>query len=159
MPRVAVDFRSVSNENYKNFKLKNPTSKITKDVFIDILYTFNELCRDTVLEKGIKVKLPLGIGDISIIKYKRKKLIGKNNEFINLPIDWQKTKLLGKKTYNFNYDTEGYFFRWWWFKRSSMLKFSDLWSFKPLRISSRMVAHYLKQDLNQQFIYQEYNKN
>jgi hypothetical protein len=55
------------------------------------------------------VKLPFGFGEISINKKKEKDIKG-NNEFINLPIDWKRLKEKGKLIYNFNYDTEGYFF-------------------------------------------------
>ena len=85
--------------------------------------------------------------------------IGKDKdgrEFINLPVDWKKTREKGKIIYNFNYDTEGYFFGWVWFKRSTRIRHSVLWYFKPCRNTSRLLAHYIKADPKYQHIYREW---
>ena len=69
------------------------------------------------------------------IKRKEERLkLADGKEFVNLPIDWQKTKEKGKVIYNFNYHTEGYFFGWMWFKQTARFKNSDLWYFKPSRL-------------------------
>lgn len=157
MPRVAVDWRSASKENYKNFCKKNPTVNVSFDQWRNIIYTFNESFKLYILETGELARLPLGFGDFSINKKKRKKVIefdGKQK--INLPIDWQKTKEKGKIIYNFNYHTEGYFFGWIWFKTAARVKNSDLWFFKPSRNTSRLLSHYLKTDDKYQHIYREW---
>jgi hypothetical protein len=124
------------------------------------LYTYNESFKEYILETGEKVKLPFGFGEFSINKKKRRKL--KNNvdgkEFVNLPIDWQKTKEKGKIIYNFNYHTEGYFFGWMWFKQTARFKNFDLWYFKPSRLTSRLLSHYLKTNDKYQYIYNEWKK-
>ena len=78
---------------------------------------------------------------------------GPNDEFINLAVDWKKTKEKGKIIYNFNYHTEGYFFGWVWFKESTRFKHSDLWYFKPTRVTSRLLAHYIQTNDKYQHIY------
>jgi len=45
---------------------------------------------------------------------------------------------MGKRIYNFNYHTEGFFFGWMWFKESARLKNIDLWYFKASRVTSRL---------------------
>jgi nucleoid DNA-binding protein len=126
----------------------------------NILYTYNECFKEYILETGEKAKLPYGFGEFSINKKKRRKL--KNDvdgkEFVNLPIDWQKTKEKGKVIYNFNYHTEGYFFGWMWFKSTARFKNSDLWYFKPSRLTSRLLSHYLKTNDKYQYIYNEWKK-
>jgi hypothetical protein len=82
----------------------------------------------------------------------------KGEEYINLPVDWQKSKEKGKRIYNFNYHTEGYFFGWMWFKQSARFKNSDLWYFKPSRLTSRLLSHYLKTNDKYQHIYNEWKK-
>jgi len=77
-------------------------------------------------------------------------------EYINLPIDWQKTREKGKVIYNFNYHTEGFFFGWHWFKQNARFKHSDLWYFKPSRTTSRLLSHYIKADDKYQHIYREW---
>ena len=158
--RTKIDWRSSSKENYNQFCKKNSAIKLTFDEWRNILYTYNESFKEYILETGEKAKLPYGFGEFSINKKKRRRL--KNNidgkEFVNLPIDWQKTKEKGKVIYNFNYHTEGYFFGWMWFKPTARFKNSDLWYFKPSRLTSRLLSHYLKTSDKYQHIYNEWKK-
>jgi nucleoid DNA-binding protein len=157
--RVKVDWRSSSRDNYNNFCKNNPSIKISFDEWKNIVYSFNESFKNYILETGERAKLPSGFGEFSINKKKRRKIKGTNGkEFINLPVDWKKTKAKGKIIYNFNYHTEGYFFGWTWFKETARLKNSDLWYFKPSRITSRLLSHYLKTDEKYQHIYCEWKK-
>lgn len=158
--RTKIDWRSSSKDNYNNFCKKHPSIKLTYDEWRNVLYTYNESFKEYILETGEKVKLPFGFGEFSINKKKRRKL--KNDvdgkEFVNLPIDWKKTKEKGKVIYNFNYHTEGYFFGWMWFKNTARFKNSDLWYFKPSRLTSRLLSHYLKTNEKYQYIYNEWKK-
>ena len=158
--RTKIDWRSSSKESYNNFCKKHPSIKLTYDEWRNILYTYNESFKEYILETGERIKLPFGFGEFSINKKKRRRL--KNNvdgkEFVNLPIDWQKTKEKGKIIYNFNYHTEGYFFGWMWFKQTARFKNFDLWYFKPSRLTSRLLSHYLKTSDKYQNIYREWKK-
>lgn len=156
--RVKIDWRSASKENYNSFCKKHPSIKLTFDEWRNILYSFNESFKNYILETGDKAKMPFGFGEFSINKKKRRKKKGLNDEFVNLPIDWQKTKEKGKRIYNFNYHTEGYFFGWMWFKGTARLKGVDLWYFKPSRTTSRLLSHYIKTDNKYQHIYREWKK-
>lgn len=157
--RTKLDWRSSSKENYNNFCKKNPQVKLTFDEWRNIIYTFTDAFREYILETGEKAKLPFGFGEFSINKKKRRKMKGVDGkEFVNLPIDWQKTKEKGKRIYNFNYHTEGYFFGWMWFKDSARLKQSDLWYFKASRTTSRLLSHFLKTNDKYQHIYREWKK-
>lgn len=156
--RVAVDWRSVSKTNYKDFCEIHTTIKLTFNEWKAIIYLFNETFREYILETGDKAKLPAGFGQFSIKKKKRKKqtILEEGTTYIHLPIDWKKTKEKGKIMYNFNYHTEGFFFGWVWFKRSAVFKHSNLWGFKPSRVTSRLINQYINQDTKYQFIYQEW---
>jgi len=157
--RVKIDWRSSSKDNYIDFCKKNPNIKLSLDEWKQIVYTFNESFRDYILETGDKAKLPFGIGEFSINKKKRKKIVEYDGkEHIALPVDWQKTKAKGKLIYNFNFHTEGYFFGWTWFKPSARFKHADLWYFKPCRATSRLLSHYLKTNDQYQHLYQEWKK-
>ena len=108
MSRSKVDWRSSSKANYQDFKLKYPATKISFEAWKHVIYGFNEGYRNHILETGDRVKMPFGFGDFSINKRKRvKKKTINGKEFINLPIDWKKTKEKGKIIYNFNFHTEG----------------------------------------------------
>lgn len=159
MPRVKIDWRSSSKENYKDFCKKNPKYQLSFDDWRNIVYTFNDVFKNYILETGEKAKLPYGFGEFTINKKKRKRVYTHDNkEKINLPIDWKKTKEKGKIIYNFNYHTEGYFFGWLWLKDSVRFKNADLWYFKPTRSTSRMLSHYLNTDLKYQQLYREWKK-
>jgi nucleoid DNA-binding protein len=159
MPRVKIDWRSSSKDNYKSFCKKHPLIKLTFDEWRNIIYSFNEAFKNYILETGEKAKLPLGFGEFSINKKKRKKFKQVDGvEVINLPIDWQRSKEKGKRIYNFNYHTEGYFFGWMWFRETARLKHTNLWYFKPTRTTSRLLSHYIKTDEKYQHIYREWKK-
>lgn len=157
--RTKIDWRSSSRENYNHFCKKHPSLKLSFDEWRNIIYTFTEQFKEYILETGERSKLPFGFGEFSINKKKRKKI--KNidgKEYINLPIDWQKTREKKKVIYNFNYHTEGYFFGWVWFKETVRLRNTDLWYFKPSRNTSRLLSHFLKTSDKYQHIYHEWKK-
>ena len=157
--RVAKDWRSASKENYKNFKSEKPEIDISFEDWKKIVYGFNKMFTEHMLETGEKIKLPNGLGEFAVNKKKRVRVtVVDGKEYINLPIDWQKTKEKGKVIYNFNYHTEGYFFGWMWFKQTARFKNSDLWYFKPSRLTSRLLSHYLKTSDKYQNIYREWKK-
>lgn len=154
--RTRIDWRSASKENYNSFCKKHPTVKLTFDQWRNIIYTYTDYFKTYILETGERAKLPYGFGEFSINKKKRRKLKGLNDEFVNLPVDWKKTKEKGKIIYNFNFHTEGYFFGWMWFKSTARLRHTDLWYFKPSRTTSRLLSHYLKTDPKYQHLYHQW---
>ena len=156
--RVKVDWRSASRENYNSFCKKHSSINLTFDEWRNIVYSYNESFKNYILETGERAKLPFGFGEFSINKKKRKKRKGVNNEFVNLPVDWQKTREKGKLIYNFNYHTEGFFFGWIWFKETARLKNTKLWYFKPSRTTSRLLSHYIKTNDKYQHMYNEWKK-
>ena len=156
MARTKIDFRSGSKANYLDFCKKHPDVDISFVDWKNIVYTYNDMYRIYILETGEKVKMPMGLGQFSINKKKRKRRKGPNGEYINMAVDWQKSKALGKRIYILNHHTDGYFFGWMWFNTSATIKFRKLWYFKPYRVSSRLIAHYIKVDEKYQHIYKEW---
>lgn len=154
--RVKIDWRSASRENYKDFCKKHPSINLTFDEWRNIIYTFTDNFKNYILETGEKAKLPFGFGEFSINKKKRRKMKGLQDEFVNLPVDWKRTKEKGKIIYNFNFHTEGFFFGWMWFKSTARFRNVDLWYFKPSRVTSRLLSHYIKTDEKYQHIYRQW---
>ena len=158
--RVKVDYRTASRESYKDFCCNHPDIELSFDEWRNILYTYTEMFKQYMLETGERARLPNGFGEFFINKRKRNKTKTiKDKEIIILPIDWKKTKEKGKKVYNFNFHTEGYSFSWKWDKLVAKMKFSGIWVFKPSRVTSRLLAHYLKVDEKYQHIYKEWYNN
>lgn len=155
--RTKVEYRTASRESYDRFISTHPDVNITYEKFKQIIYTFSYYLRDHILETGEMIKLPFGMGELSINKRKTRR-VNKYNKII-LPIDWVATKKNGFKTYNFNDHTEGYKFRWIWFRGKARFGYALMWVFKPSRTTSRLLAKYLKQPNSKyQFLYREYWK-
>jgi hypothetical protein len=150
--RTKIEYRQASKETWKRFCDANPDIKITYLAFQKIIYGFNYAFRDDTIQTGKKNKLLYGFGVFVVEKYKRRKtkILPDGTEVFNLSVDWKKTRELGKYVYHLNRHTDGNSLRWRWFPRSAKFKMSEVWSFKPSRISSRLIKHYLLQDTNQQ---------
>lgn len=145
MPRVSTQYRVVSKDNYNRFCIENSEVNISFETWKNIQYSYMSLFMKDILESGEKKKIPFGLGALSINKKKSKRTKEYNGKtYINLPIDWQKTKKEGKVIYNLNYHTDGYRYRWLWFKEYCHFFHSDLYVFKPSRELSRTLAVYLK---------------
>lgn len=143
--RVSVEYRTNSREVYKRFCEAHPNITIEYKKWDKVLRTYNQYFRDYILETGDRAKMPGGFGDFAISKKKRSKTKVKDGvTYINLPVDWKKTKEVGKYIYQFNSHTEGYSCKWYWFRGEARFTSSDVWIFKPSRESSRKITEYLK---------------
>lgn len=159
MSRTSRGWRMAGKSTWQKFRDENPEIKLSYVEYQNIIYGFNENFRDYLLETGVKAKLPWGFGDFVIAKKKPKKfrksrMTGEN--LVNLPVDWQKTKELGFRVYHFNSHTEGFKFYLKWFSYKARFAFSEVWSFKPSRITSRLISHHIQKNPDSQFKYQEW---
>ena len=86
MSRSAVDWRSANKNNYTLFREKHPEVDVTFDEWKNVIYSFMELYKETILETGYKTRLPAGIGEFAISKGKSKKIKidYKGKEHVNL---------------------------------------------------------------------------
>jgi len=157
--RIKNEWRSASMENYKEFCKVYPDTNISFKDWKIIIYSYNEEIIKHILETGEKVKLPEGLGEIAIIKKKRALRTGRNGEFINLHVNWKKSRELKKRIYEFNFHTEGFSFHWRWFKRTARIHLATLFYFNATRVNSRLLGHYLKTDNKYQHIYMEWDMN
>jgi hypothetical protein len=160
MPRPKLDYRSASRESYQSFCKDHPQIKMSFELFKQIIYTINEVYASFVLE-GEKIKLPQGFGSIAINKKKQvKKIVVKGKEKMCLAIDWNESRKQGKKIYHLNAHTDGYRYKWFWFKAEAFLPDIYLWGFNATRIGSRTLAKYLKME-NSPYVhlYKEYSAN
>lgn len=157
MPRVKVSYRSSSKEVYNKFCSRFPEIKLSFDKWKKIIYTYNELFRDYILETGDRVKLPWGLGSFSINKKKSRKTIDiDGREITVLPVNWKRSKEAGKKIYLLNSHTDGYRYKWIWFADDARIYQTSIWVFKPSRVSSRLLAHYLTKSGNYFQIYKQW---
>lgn len=164
--RMPVQYRTGSRETYNRWAAANPHISLSYNEWCNIIYTFSYNFRDHLLETGAKDKLPHGLGAFAVSKKKVTRSIimpETGEEKIVLPVDWVKTKKAGRYIYHMNFHTNGYRFKWKWFTNSARFFKSDIWVFKPARVTSRLITHYLNQNSSYQHKYKEWhllhNKN
>lgn len=140
------------DELYKSYIEETGNKKNSDNIYERKLYidrkTYGRLFSDyfsLILEyiyQGKIYKLPHGNGEISIRKSKGKVLLNENGE-INvkfLPIDWKKTKEVGKIIYHFNEHTDGYRYSFEWKKGGSIKGGKrSLYKFYAVRKNNRRI--------------------
>lgn len=147
-----------SPELYKYFKEKNfPISsiyqieygeynKIVKKIFEDIM--------ESIIYHNHEIILPANMGSISIRGHKRR-VIYKNGKIIdNFPIDWDATLKLWERdneaaekkivVKNFNVNTGGYTYKFYWKKNRAKFKTKSKWKFRPTRTNKLRLAAALR---------------
>lgn len=161
MSRVKVSYRSCSSACFKEFQAKHPNVKLTYRQFESIIYTYNKMFRDYVLETGDKFRMPHGFGDISIRKWKKKKILVDPNtgeEHVAMAIDWKRSKEEGKHVYIFNHHTDGFRFQWKWFRDTAIFENKKVFVFKPTRETSRKLAEIIKKNPQHYHKFREWPK-
>jgi len=151
--RTKYEYRSASREVFKRFKEKHPEVDLKYTDWCNIVYSFNYGFRDYCLETGRKAKFPYGIGVFCITKFKQPKIkVVDGVSHINMNVDWKKTKEKGFRVFHMNNHTEGFGFRWYWIFGTQRFFQSEIWSFKPSRVSSRLINHYIKQNYSSKYL-------
>lgn len=160
MSRRKREYRTYSRENYDRFLKETNISEqeLSYPKYCKNLEVCNWMFVEYTLRTGQKVSLPYGFGALAINKKKLKMYKEyKGKKYINLRVNWAKTRELKKKVYHTNEHTDGYNFRWLWFCSDAKLHLSDLYVFKPGRYPSRAINKYLrKPDGNYKEIYLEW---
>lgn len=160
MPRYTASLRTASRACWQEFCSTYPTIKLSFKEYESIIYTDNANRMLHVLETGCELPLPYGFGKVSIQRKITTATYTDKNGFthIILPVDWKKTRETGKKTYFYNDHTEGWRYKWIWFKNSSTgLKMKDIWSFKVAREWSEQLNNFVtREDKKYLFTYTEY---
>lgn len=146
MPRTKIEYNTGSVANYNRFLKEN---KLTKEQLPFKKFTKNiEICNwmwiEYALKTGNKVVLPFGFGPIAVNKKMLKRFKEYDGKkYVNLRIDWAKTKKIGKRVYHTNEHTDGYNFKWAWFPKQSKIYLPDLYNFKACRYASREITKYV----------------
>lgn len=142
--RLKTDYRSVSRNVYNKFCSTYPDIKISFEKWKEIVYAFNYELRDYILNSGEKVRLPWGVGPVAINKKKSKKIKEFNGkQYVNLPVNWKRTKEVGKTIYYTNSHTDGHRCKWMWFSKEAKFASSEIWNFRAYRKSSRKLKDLL----------------
>ncbi len=152
MSRSKKQYRTNSRENYERFLKENNMSSIELSYkkFSKNLEVCNWMFIEYALRTGQKVTFPHGFGAGCVNKRMLKRYVEHDGKrYINLRVDWNKTRLIGKKVYHTNEHTDGYNYKWLWDKKYATFTLSDTYIFKPCRYASRAIAKYLKRPNSQ----------
>ena len=120
---------------------------VTKSIYRKVCQDFNDMLVNELME-GRTVKLPHGLGKLTVVKYKI--------NWKRPPIDFHATKKLGHTVYHTNTHSDGYCAKVEWKRRKRLIKnlffyeFDITWS-NSKRISQQM----MKEDGHKIFQVQE----
>lgn len=147
MSRKKKEYRTYSKENYNRFLKENnlTEAQISYPKYCENLEVCNWMYVEYALRTGEKVPLPHGFGPIAVNKKMLKRYKEHNGKkYINLRVDWAKTRLHGKKIYHTNEHSDGYNFHWLWFSTDAKFGLADIYVFKPGRYMSRAINKYVR---------------
>lgn len=128
MSITLTDFYKDYRKKYKNTEYHLESAEYKKIVNL----ITNEILEQ--VHQGKKVKLPLNLGELYIIKKIQKKR----------PIDWVNTKKYNKVIYHNNFHSEGYVYRFKWAKATARFKNKKMYEFRPMRKNSRYLTQLIK---------------
>ena len=146
MSQKKKQYRTYSRENYDTFLKEHRMleSQLSFPKWKKNLEICNWMWIEYALRTGMKVVLPFGFGPVAVNKKMLKRFKEyKGNKFINLRIDWKRTKQHGKHIYHTNEHSDGFNYKWLWSSKEAKFYLSDLYVFKPGRYASRAIAKYI----------------
>jgi len=141
------DYTTISPEAYKSFQKATKLTHIDRATWRSVIYMYNQMLVEHLINTGEKVRLPHGLGMLHIRKQRKKMewvVVGGKKVLKNAPIDWQATRKAGKLVYYQNFHTEGYTCRFVWSRRGVNFKNADCWNFQVCREAKRKLAAHLK---------------
>lgn len=117
--------------------------------FAKILRDFNKELSRVILEESEIINLPFRLGKLYITKTKQWYSKPEWSKIpLNLPIDWKTSKEIGKRVYHLNEHTNGYIYRWRWYKRGAHVANVTLYKFLPVRQNKRKITQLLKKGVD-----------
>lgn len=149
MSKPKRDFRTASKEAYKLFRKAHPelAKKVNSTTYIAVVKKYNEALIKYALDTGNQIFLPYNFGVVCV---HRKPQVNfyydeEGNAKNIMPIDWVKSKELGKRVYILNNHTEGFRYRFLW-RSARQMAMRGIWEFHPTREASRELARRLKEE-------------
>ena len=112
--------------------------KIDYNTYKHIVNCFYDLFLNALFEDSKLIKLPYGLGSVSIVKYKPKTLTQKS-----LSVDYKASAEYGKKIYHLNEHSDGYKFRLYWSKLPQTFPDRYKYQLSLVRTNKRKLAQYI----------------
>lgn len=127
---LSYDIITGSSTMFKLFKELNPKLNIDSKQYKQIIEQINLYYINHILDTGNIVFLPNGLGKMMIQKNKRKFKFTKDrkSKYLRAPINWPESYKQGKIIYYLNENTDGYTYRYYWFKKASYIEKNTIWT-------------------------------
>ena len=122
---------------YRNTEFSHEPYKVTKELYKKILFDFNLAVQDVVINKGLNVKLPYGLGTWKIVKFKHK--------FKKTRMDYAHYNKTGQWIPHINYHSDNFIAKWFWEKKKLRITNSYYYAFTPCNTSCKMLAKNMKE--------------
>jgi hypothetical protein len=118
-----------SREMFKLFKEEHPQVNIDSKKYKEVIEALNLYYLNHILETGNVVILPHGLGKIMIQKNKRRLRPTKDGKstYLKAPVNWKETQKQGKIIYYLNENTDGFTYRYLWFKKGAYINHNSIW--------------------------------
>jgi len=143
---------------YKEFKSEVDKYDLSKNEFLDLMYSYFKYLSDELLDKGT-ITLPGANGYFEVVERLGTIRLNDKGEIINKMVDWHTTNQLWKKDekhklnktliYHLNDHTNGRWYRIKWFKNNITHKNIGLYKYKPCRTLARQLAQNIKLNLKE----------
>jgi hypothetical protein len=132
--------------NYLQDNLPNSTNYVTKEDFKEINLLFFKLLSKEIIENGYVYKVPSGLGEIFIKKFKPSKKRAIDFKMTNALYAEHNLKNPDNKKiiYHKNNHSFGYAGRWYWKKTKAILPNKSLYKLQPVRSNKRALAKSIK---------------
>lgn len=122
---------------YRVYK-KTVDNPLDFKVYRKVIFTFNKMLADQILDGASNIKLPARLGCIRVKKTKM--------TYKRLMFDYGEYNKSGLKTYHTNVHSDDYKVRILWEKSKCIIRGKEPWSFTPARINKRRLAKLMKED-------------
>jgi hypothetical protein len=136
---------------YEEYLKSNPEGSydyVSKEVYVDIVESFSKYIAECVVDKGLIIDLPFNKGKLGIFKWMSKQ----SRNLTKVPIDWVKSKALGKRVYLTNSHSNGYTYGFIWNKELRQANLLSCYKFRPARNLTRKLAMMIKTKQNDYFL-------
>jgi hypothetical protein len=126
---IKYDVNTGSRAMFKLFKEQHPQINIDSKKYKEVIESLNLYYLDHMLETGNVVVLPYGLGKMMIQKNKRRLRPTRDGKstYMKAPINWKETQQQGKIVYYLNENTDGFTYRYLWFKNGSYISHNSIW--------------------------------
>lgn len=131
-------------DSWKDFnanQVKNSPLTVDYKTYRALIESFNKAMVDKILNESYEFKLPYRLGSLRI---RKKKMSFKSKNALR--VDYKRSRESGKLVYHMNDHRDNFNYRWYWKKKTAIVKNKTAYSFTPTRANKRELARLLLTD-------------